>query len=105
MRQVADLHTPNIVCAGSPAQDAVTRAELTLWRLNDTFKYLADDDDDRRICYGNGFLSECRSVPPIHLFGRRHLLIGSSRASQENGALVDVMMLFVSLASGLHNEV
>ena len=46
MRQVADLHTPNIVCAGSPAQDAVTRAELTLWRLNDTFKYLADDDDD-----------------------------------------------------------
>jgi len=42
MRQVADLHTPNIVCAGSPAQDAVTRAELTLWRLNDTFKYLAD---------------------------------------------------------------
>jgi len=42
MRQVADLHTPNIVCAGSPAQDAVTRAELTLWRLNDIFKYLAD---------------------------------------------------------------
>lgn len=53
MRQVADLHTPNIVCAGSPALDAVTCAELTLWRLNDTFKYLADGSVTATVFYRN----------------------------------------------------
>jgi hypothetical protein len=30
---VADLYTPPIIFAGSPTQDAVIRAELSIWRL------------------------------------------------------------------------
>jgi hypothetical protein len=41
---VADLHTPLIIFAGSPTQDAVIRAELSIWRLKRVGEInLADD--------------------------------------------------------------
>jgi hypothetical protein len=41
---VADLHTPLIIFAGSPIQDAVIRAELSIWRLKSVREInLADD--------------------------------------------------------------
>ena len=42
--EVADLHATLIICAGSLTQDAVIRAELSIWRLKRVRKInLADD--------------------------------------------------------------
>ena len=41
---VADLHSPPVVYAGSPTQDAVIRAELSIWHLKRVCEInLADD--------------------------------------------------------------
>jgi hypothetical protein len=43
-QEVADLHAPLIIFARSPTQDAVIRAELSIWRLKRVRKInLADD--------------------------------------------------------------